>query len=118
MVCLGWVNPLWVVAGTFIAGCELRNSPAGYRVAPLAGDLCCWLKNKIALAKGGVGDGEAIGGPYPAAPQDDVEIKHARGPAASVSYTEIAFYLLQMGEQGRGHEARFYERGAIGIGAL
>ena len=64
-------------------GVELAHRETGDGVAPAGRDPDRWVQHESAGAEQRVRDDKAGPGPGPAAPQDQVEIEHARRPALS-----------------------------------
>src|SRR4051812_26364066 len=98
-------------------GEELAYRRAAERIAPTRRDLGEGAKHEIAGAKGGVGDGRPRAVPGTAGPEDDVEIEHARPPAAARTAAEGALDPLELGEQSGRIETALDDRGAIGEAA-
>jgi hypothetical protein len=64
-----------------------------------------------------VRDDQAGAGTGAFGPEDDVEIDHARPPAAAGAAAEVALDPLEAGEQGRGGERAVEDRRGIGEAA-
>lgn len=90
------VKRLWPVQ----ARLQLTQRTAGYGVAPIGGDHRGRGKHEVALAHCWMGDREVSVGPYPAGPQDDIEIQNPCRPALSTPFaTEMCFDEVQLFEQ-------------------
>src|SRR4051794_41927079 len=78
---------------------QLADRGAGQRVAPGGRDLGEQPEHEGAGAEGGMGNDRSGSAPGAFGPEDDVEVEHARPPAAAGAPAETAFDRLQLGEQ-------------------
>src|SRR3954452_24512068 len=83
---------------------ELAHGRAARRVAPVRGHLRERAQHEVAPTKGGMRHDRPRPAPDTAGPEDDVEIEHARAPAAPGAAAEGALDRLELGEQGVGEE--------------
>src|SRR3954454_2466128 len=98
------------------AGKALGEMADGERGAdpPAGGNRGERLKHEAAIRDLRMGDSEPAGAPLAAAPQDDIEVEHARTPAAATAAAEIALERLQARKHFRWFEVAFEERHCIG----
>ena len=92
---------------------EVANRQAAFH-APARGNRGERLEHEAAPLELRVGDLQAACAERAAAPQGDVEVEHARAPAAAAPTPEIAFDRLEPDEQDRRIEIAFDERNGIG----
>ena len=88
------------------------------RVTPIGRDFAQRRKDKAALAKFGVRDGQGRRCPDAAAPTDNVEIERTIAPTLAGAATRFSLDFLELGEEGGGPELAFDEGNCIGITAL
>jgi len=87
----------------------------GRRADPPAGrDGGKRLKDKAAAREAGVGDGEAAHPAITAAPEGDVQIEHARTPAAAAAAAELALEGLEAREYLGRLQAAFDQGNGVG----
>ena len=78
---------------------ELSHGQAADGVAPVGDELGKRVEHEAALAKGRVGDEQALPGPGAAGPEQDVEIEHPGPPAPPRAPPEVSFDALEPGEK-------------------
>jgi hypothetical protein len=112
-------NALPLCAGTLsVKPCQqLPRGQMRYRIAPIGGDFAQGHKDKAALAKLGMRDGEAGRRPNATAPRDNVEIKRPIPPATTATSAVGAFDFLELFQQRVGPVFAFDHHDSIGIRA-
>ena len=103
-------------AGAGQPGVELADGQAGDGIAPRGGDPGGGREDEVSGAEQRVRDDQAWLGVSAAAPQDNVEIEHARCPTpAAAAPAELALEALEPRQQRGGIDLSFDYRGGVGV---
>jgi hypothetical protein len=103
-------------AGSGQPGVELADGQAGEGIAPRWGDLRGGSEHEVAGAEQRVRDGQAGRGVSSGAPQDQVKVEHARGPApAAPAAAELALEALEQRKERGGLEWSLDHGGGIRV---
>ena len=107
------VNRLWLVK----AHEKRSHVHIRHRVAPFGRHFPQRPEHEIPSAKGDMRDLQGFIGPYPAAPQYNIEVERARGPALPALPPEMGFDRLKPCQKLRWRQIACHNRGGIGISA-